>query len=96
MNKEKIDVELITEGEKQLLVFNFSEKISLDLANEDSKLLKKFFQDLLVNIIDKDVELYFVESDRTDLFYDVAKKYVEHLKNELASIVNQKLNVISD
>mgnify|MGYP001625401577 CR=1 FL=1 len=96
MNKNIIDVELITEEEKQLLVFNFDEKIFLDLASDNAEELKDFFQQLLIKILEKNIELNFVEKDRNDLFYDVAKKYVDHLKVEIASIVNQQLNKIDD
>ena len=96
MNKNIIDVELITEEEKQLLVFNFDEKIFLDLASDNAEELKDFFQQLLIKILEKNIELNFVEKDRNDLFYDVAKKYVDHLKVEIASIDNQQLNKIDD
>lgn len=95
MNKEMIKVNLVTENEKELLIFNFEEKISLDLTNDDAEQLRNFFQSLLKHIEDKNIELQFEETDRNDLFYDVAKKYVEHLKIEISSIITQKLNMIS-
>ncbi len=94
MNSKQINVELITENERELLVFNFDKKISLDLTSDDKDALKEFFQQLLKEIINQDIDLNFVETDRSDLFYDVAKKYVEHLKIELLSITSQKLNHI--
>lgn len=94
MNKQEIMVDLITDGEKELLVFNFDETISLDLTSESPEDLKSFFQKLLKKIENKNVEIKFNETDRKDLFYDVAKKYVEHLKTEISSIVSQKLNII--
>lgn len=95
MNKEIINVNLVTENEKELLVFNFEEKISIDLTSDDANQLRTFFQMLLKNLENKNIELEFEELDRNDLFYDVAKKYVEHLKVEISSIVTQKLNIIS-
>lgn len=94
MNSRQINVELITENNRELLVFNFDKKISLDLTSDDGDALKDFFQQLLKEVINQDIDLNFVETDRSDLFYDVAKKYVEHLKIELSSIISQKLNHI--
>lgn len=96
MNNQEITVDLITENEKELLVFNFDEKLSLDLTNDNAEDLKKFFQDLLKKIENQNIDIKFNETDRTDLFYDVAKKYVEHLKTEISSIVSQKLNMIDE
>jgi hypothetical protein len=94
MNKAIIDVELQTIESHELLVFNFDKPIHIDLTSSDADELKTFFQELLRNVVNKDVELNFLESDRNDLFYDVAKKYVEHLKTEVSSIVTQKLNEV--
>ena len=96
MNNQEITVNLITEDEKELLVFNFAERLSLDLTSDNAEDLKKFFQDLLKKIENQNIDIKFNETDRTDLFYDVAKKYVEHLKTEISSIVSQKLNVIDE
>lgn len=96
MSNQEITVDLITENEKELLVFNFDEKLSLDLTSDNAEDLKKFFQDLLKKIENQNIDIKFNETDRTDLFYDVAKKYVEHLKTEISSIVSQKLNVIDE
>lgn len=91
----EITVELVTEDNKELLKFNFEESISIDLASNKSDQLKGFFQSLLKNIENQNITLKFVETDRKDLFYDVAKKYVEHLGSEIASICSQKLNMIN-
>ena len=47
MNNQEITVDLITENEKELLVFNFDEKLSLDLTSDNAEDLKKFFQSKL-------------------------------------------------
>lgn len=96
MNKQIITVDLVTENEKELLVFNFDEKISLDLTNDNADILKSFFQSLLQKIENQDICLELNKTDRTDLFYDVAKKYIEHLNIEITSIISQKLNIIDD
>lgn len=90
----EIEVELVTDGEKELLKFSFEEEISIDLASNNSEQLKIFFQKLLKNIENQDITLKFIETDRKDLFYDVAKKYIEHLDGEIASICSQKLNMV--
>ena len=94
MNSKRVDVELITNNEKELLVFNFDNKIYLDLTSDDRDKLKEFFQQLLKEVLNQDIDLNFVETERNDLFYDVAKKYVDHLKVEIESIITQKLNKI--
>ncbi len=94
MNSKRVDVELITNNEKELLVFNFDNKIYLDLTSDDRDKLKEFFQQLLKEVLNQDIDLNFVETERNDLFYDVAKKYVDHLKAEIESIIAQKLNKI--
>lgn len=96
MNKQIITVDLVTENEKELLVFNFDEKISLDLTSDNADILKSFFQSLLQKIENQDICLELKKTDRTDLFYDVAKKYIEHLNIEITSIISQKLNIIDD
>ena len=96
MNNQEITVDLITEKDKELLVFNFDEKLSLDLTSDNVNDLKTFFQELLKKIENQNVDIKFNETDRTDLFYDVSKKYVEHLKTEISSIVSQKLNIINE
>ena len=96
MNNQKITVDLITENEKELLVFNFDDKLILDLTNDDAEILKKLFQNLLQKIENQNISLELNESDRADLFYDVAKKYVEHLNTEITSIISQKLNILDD
>ena len=87
MNSKRVDVELITNNEKELLVFNFDNKIYLDLTSDDRDKLKEFFQQLLKEVLNQDIDLNFVETERNDLFYDVAKKYVDHLKAEIESII---------
>lgn len=94
MNKQEIAVNLVTQGEKEILFFDFEEKLALDLTSDSSEELKSFFQKLLKKIENRDIEIKFIETERKDLFYDVAKKYVEHLKAEISSIVSQKLNMI--
>ncbi len=96
MNNQEITVDLITKDEKEILVFNFDEALSLDLTSDNVEDLKNFFQDLLKKIENQNIDIKFNETDRTDLFYDVAKKYVEHLKTEISSIVSQKLNIIDE
>ena len=96
MNEQEITVDLITKEEHELLVFNFPEKLYLDLTSDNAEELKLFFQNLLQKIENKEINIKFNESDRTDLFYDVAKKYVEHLKTEVSSIMSQKLNMIEE
>lgn len=71
-------------------------KLSLDLTSDNVNDLKTFFQELLKKIENQNVDIKFNETDRTDLFYDVSKKYVEHLKTEISSIVSQKLNIIDE
>ncbi len=96
MNNQDITVDLVTKNDKELLIFNFDEKLSLDLTSDDVNNLKIFFQELLKKIENQNFDLKFNETDRTDLFYDVAKKYVEHLKTEISSIISQKLNMIDE
>ena len=92
MNNQEITVDLITENEKELLVFNFDEKLSLDLTSDNAEDLKKFFQDLLKKIENQNIDIKFNETDRTDLFYDVAKKYVEHFLSSNKSTVLSRAN----
>lgn len=95
MNKQEITVDLVTDEGKELLVFNFDEKLVLDLTSDSAEELKDFFQNLLKKIENQSIDIKFNESERNDLFYDVAKKYIEHLKAEISSIVSQRLNEIA-
>lgn len=92
MDKKEIIVKLEKQEEKELLKFCFDVPIYIDLASDDSNQLKKFFQKLLENIVNQNITLTLTKQDGSDLFYDVAKKYVEHLESELNAIFTQKLN----
>lgn len=95
MNNTDITVDLVTKDEKELLVFNFETKIELDLTSDDPNDLKKFFQELLNSTYGKKIILKFNESERQDLFYDVSKKYIDHLNNKLLSISYDEINIVN-
>jgi len=92
IDKKEIIVKLEKMEDKELLKFCFDVPIYIDLASDDSEQLKKFFQELLENIVNKDITLTLTKQDGSDLFYDVAKKYIDHLESEINAICTQKLN----
>ena len=95
MNNNEIIVTLeTTEDKKELLVFDFDNKISIDLTSTDQNQLKTFFLNLLKEIEGKNIVLKYNAGERNDLFADVAEKYVTHLKNEISSINGETLTQV--
>jgi len=84
-----IDVKIERKESEAILTFGFEEKMSLSLTSDSQDELKDFFIKLLKKIVDnKDIvyKLNFSDDGQTDLFHDVAEKYIKNLDNELASV----------
>lgn len=97
MNNREITVDFVSDNDEKKLVFNFDEKISLNLTSDNVDELKAFFTNLLKELVSENFTIKFNEQDiENDLFYDVATKYISHLKVELEGIKKQKLMKIDE
>ena len=78
--------------ENFILVFCFQNPLKLDLSSVDTKPVQKFFQELLKKVFDdynldnKIIYEFEMDDGETDLFHDVAEKYIKNLNSELKSI----------
>lgn len=79
-------------NEAFILAFCFENPLNLNLSSMDTQPVQNFFQELLKRVFDdynsNDRIIYEFELDdnETDLFHDVAEKYVKNLNSELKSI----------
>ena len=73
------------------LVFQFEKILKLNLSSDNQDETKSFFQNLLKTVFDDFVGsqteyILLLLDDESDLFHDVAKKYVSNLGNEIQSL----------
>lgn len=85
-NIKKID-------DKQYLVFNFDEPIEIELTSNDSELIKKVFILILNNLIDGKFLTFKFEKNGSDIFNEVAEKYIETLNEELSKLKEKYGNI---
>ena len=88
-NKTRIIAVELTETEEATnLVFNFTTPIKLNLTSSSSTDLKKFFVQLINELIDGDFSLEFESEDR-DIYSNISRTYVDQLNIEIKSIANE-------
>lgn len=87
-----IKVTIDRSEDKFILVFSFQNPLNLNLSCVDARPVQKFFQELLKKVFDdynsdnKTIYEFELDDDETDLFHDVAEKYIKNLNSELKSI----------
>lgn len=75
-----------------ILVFCFENPLNLNLSSMDTQPVQKFFQELFKRVFDdynsndRIIYEFELDDDETDLFHDVAEKYIKNLNSELKSI----------
>ena len=93
--KETIDVTIERSGEQVFLVFNFENVLKMNLTSNNQEEMKIFFQKLIAKLFndytssEKEYALNFKDCDGSDLFHDVAEKYVSSLNSEIQSIYSR-------
>ena len=79
----KIQVKIARENEIKLVLYFESKSIELNLSSESTEETQKFFIELLEEIIEGKYESisFNLQDDDTDLYHDVAEKYLNTLES---------------
>lgn len=87
----KIQVKIARESEIKLVLYFESKSIELNLSSESTEETQKFFIELLEEIIEGKYESisFNLQDDDTDLYHDVAEKYLNTLESELKQIITE-------
>ena len=87
----KIQVKIARENEIKLVLYFESKSIELNLSSESTEETQKFFIELLEEIIEGKYESisFNLQDDDTDLYHDVAEKYLNTLESELKQIITE-------
>lgn len=87
--ERKINV-TIERNENIELVFDFKNKLILNLSSDETKDTQKFFLQLLNEIVKlNDTISFTLDDEKEDLFHDVADKYLKNLENEIKKVVSE-------
>lgn len=87
---ERIINVTIERNENIELVFNFENKLKLNLSSDKTKDTQEFFLQLLNEIVKlNDTITFTLEDEKEDLFHDVADKYLNNLEYEIKKIVGE-------
>ena len=73
-------------NDKYYLVFNFEKPIELDLTSNDSESIKQVFINILHNVIEKKFLKFEFEKNGSDIFNEVAEKYIQDLNTEIETL----------
>ena len=90
-----IDVHVKRDEGGVILAFEFEKTIELNLSTDDQQEVALFFEKMLAKLFDdyiasqKEYRLKLVDDNGTDLFHDVAQKYVANLDTEIQSIYSK-------
>lgn len=91
MNNEVI-VNVLIEGEKAYIVFNFEHPIKLEITSDSKEIIKNVFYEILKYVIsDNSITFKFTRTGE-DLYNDVTEKYIQDLNNELEALDNNFRN----
>lgn len=87
---ERIINVTIERNENIELVFNFENKLKLNLSSDKTKDTQEFFLHLLNEIVKLDDTITFtLEDEKEDLFHDVADKYLKNLEYEIKKVLSE-------
>lgn len=88
---KKIKVTILRGENGAELIFNFETIHKLDLKSDNVDDTHKFFISLLDEVLKSDEAFKFeLEDNISDIFSDVAKKYLSNLDNEIQKIFEEK------
>jgi len=74
-------------GDKEILEFQFSTPIRIEMTSNDPKMIQNAFAAILRELLIDDFSLKFDKEGRSDLFANVAEKYIQHLNSEISTIL---------
>ena len=75
-------------GDEIKAIFEFSEKLILNLSSEKTSDTQNFFLALLDELIKNPNEIKFnLEDTKEDLYHDIAEKYLKNLETEIKQIL---------
>lgn len=87
---ERIINVTIERNENIELVFNFENKLKLNLSSDKTRDTQEFFLQLLNEIVKlDDIITFTLEDEKEDLFHDVADKYLNNLEYEIKKVVSE-------
>lgn len=85
---EKVDAELISEGEKYFIQIDDEPKIKIPISEDNANVVKSAFNSLIRRLRRGLFNIVLKEA-KNDLFYQVAKEYVSQLNDELVEVYDE-------